>query len=130
MWNTGCNVIYNRTKRLLRVIDGEDPARTLVIEPNNEASFTGTIVPWADRDNEVTSKAFRVMYYSNSTGRFLGWFYIHQDYRSNSVCWVDWRSASPYEDGKSTAAEPASYVDVVVEINDDGDPVVEVVKVS
>ena len=25
MWNTGCNVIYNRTaKRLLYVVDGED----------------------------------------------------------------------------------------------------------
>ena len=91
MWNTGCNVVYNRTKRLLMIVDGEDPARTLIIEPNNEASFAGTKLPWADRDDEVTRKAFRVTTFSNTQGRFLGWFYICQDYRTNAATWVDWR---------------------------------------
>ena len=131
MWNTGCNVVYNRTKRLLSIIDGEDPSRTLLVEPNNEASFKGTIVPWADKDDEVTRKAFRVTYYSSSQGRFLGWFYQYQDYRTDRVCWVDWRSAQPYTDGKSTAAaESASYIDVVIDTNEEGDPVVEIVKVT
>src|SRR4051812_25084312 len=52
MWNTGCHVIYNRTpKRLLYVVDGEDQSRTLLIAPGDEASFKGTIFPWADRDD-------------------------------------------------------------------------------
>jgi hypothetical protein len=130
MWNTGCNVVYNRTKRLLMIVDGEDPARTLIIEPNNEASFAGIKLPWADRDDEVTRKALRVTTFSNTQGRFLGWFYICQDYRTNAATWVDWRSASPYADSKVNQAEPASYIDVVIDVNEDGEPVVEIVKVT
>ena len=54
MWNTGCNVVYNRTaKRLLYIVDGEDTSRTLLVPPDDESSFAGTIFPWADRDGQV-----------------------------------------------------------------------------
>lgn len=130
VWNTGCNVVYNRTaKRLLRIIDGEDQSRTLVVEPSNEESFKGTIVPWADKDSEVTSKAFRVMYYSNTTGKFKGWFYIFQNYNNNLVSWVDWTSASPFDEATPTS-EAASYIDVQIDADEEGNPTVEIVKVS
>jgi hypothetical protein len=130
VWNTGCNVVYNRTaKRLLRIIDGEDQSRTLVVEPSNEESFKGTIVPWADKDSEVTSKAFRVMYYSNTTGKFKGWFYIFQNYNNNLVSWVDWTSASPFDEA-TPASEAASYIDVQIDADEEGNPTVEIVKVS
>lgn len=135
MWNTGCNVVYNRTeKRLLYVVDGEDPKRTLLIPPEDEATFEGTIVPWADRDDEVTRKAFRVQYYTSN--KLKGWFYVFQDYNTDYVCWVDWTSASPYEEGKANGASfKASYIDVQIDVGADEEgnltvPVVEFVKVS
>ncbi|HEX3957921.1 MAG TPA: hypothetical protein VHZ03_14985 [Trebonia sp.] len=135
MWNTGCNVIYNRTaKRLLYVVDGEDSSHTLLVPPDGESSFTGTIFPWADGDNEVISKAFRVQYYTAST--FRGWFYLYQDYRTDTLCWADWTSTTPYQDGKANAASfKASYVDVQIGAAEDEEgnltvPAVEFVKVS
>jgi hypothetical protein len=135
MWNTGCNVVYNRTdKRLLYIVDGEDQNRTLLIPPQEEASFKGTIIPWAANDEEVTRKAFRVHYYASN--KLKGWFYLFQDYRTDYVCWADWTSASPYLDGKANAApEKASYVDVQIGVTADEEgnltmPVVEIVKVS
>jgi hypothetical protein len=135
MWNTGCNVIYNRTaKRLLYVVDGEDPSRTLIIPPEDELTFNRTILPWADKDSEVTSKAFRVLYFSNN--KFKGWLYIFQDYRTDYASWVDWTSSSPYEEGKSNSAPfKASYVDIQIDVGPDDEgnltvPSVEFVKVS
>lgn len=135
MWNTGCNVIYNRTpKRLLYIVDGEAPNRTLLIPPADEASFAGQFVPWADRDSEVTTKAFRVQYYSEN--KLKGWIYIFQDYSTNRVCWADWTSPSPYSDGKASSADfEASYVDVQIGVKADEEgnmtlPDVEFIKVS
>jgi hypothetical protein len=130
MWNTGCNVIYNRTaKRFLFVLDGEDPKRVPPIPSQDEAAFSGTIVPWANTDAEVTSKAFRVQYIT-SAGRQKGWFYIYQDYKTDLICWTDWTSTSPYEDGAANAASfKASYIDIQIDVSDDGEPVVEFVKV-
>jgi hypothetical protein len=79
MWNTGCNVIYNRLqKRRLIIVDGEDPKRMLPIPPEDEAAFNAVIVPWANSDGEVTAKAFRVMY-DTAAGKRKGWFYIYQN---------------------------------------------------
>jgi hypothetical protein len=130
MWNTGCNVVYNRTsKRALYIVDGEDPTRMLVVPPGGEAAFNGTIAPWANSDSEVTSKAFRVEYFT-SAQNLRGWFYVYQDYKTDLVCWADWTSVSPYEDGSANAASfKASYVDIQVDVDDDGEPVVEFVKV-
>lgn len=135
MWNTGCNVIFNRTvKRLLHIVDGEDPARTLTIAPQDELSFKGTIIPWADRDDEVVTKGFKVHYFGQN--RMNGWIYVFQDYRSDVVCWADWTSPSPYVDGKANnAGFKASYVDIQIGIkaDDEGNvtlPDVEITKVS
>jgi hypothetical protein len=135
MWNTGCNVVYNRTaKRLLYLVDGEDPSRTLLVPPDDESSFEGTIFPWADRDEEVTRKAFRVQYYT--ANKFKGWIYLFQDYSTDLLCWADWTSAAPHQDGKANAAPSrASYADVQICVVEDEEgnltvPVVEFVKVS
>ncbi len=135
MWNTGCNVVFNRTeKRLLYVVDGEDPKRTLTIAPGDELSYGGTIVPWAASDNEVLTKGFKVQYFGEN--RMKGWIYIFQDYHSDVVCWADWTSASPYMDGKANnAGFKASYIDIQIGVraDDEGNltlPVVEFTKVS
>ena len=135
MWNTGCNVVYNRTtKRLLYVVDGENTSRTLLVPPDDESSFGGTIFPWADRDDEVTRKAFRVQYYTAS--KFKGWFYLFQDYHTDYLCWADWTSSAPYQDGKANAAPfKASYADVQIGVTEDEEgnltvPAVEFIKVS
>jgi hypothetical protein len=133
MWNTGCNVIYNRTaKRLLYVVDGEDQSRALLLPPDDESSFKGTIFPWADRDDEVLRKAFRVHYYS--ANKLKGWFYLFQDYNTDYLCWADWTSSAPYQD-RNPASFKASYVDVEIDVTEDEEgnltvPVVEFVKVS
>lgn len=135
MWNTRCNVIYNRTaKRLLYVVDGEDTRHTLIVPPEDESSFEGIIFPWCNRDEEVPIKAFRVQYYT--ANKFKGWFYLYQDYNTDYLCWVDWTSSSPYEDGKANAASfKASSTDVQIGVTEDEEgnqtvPVVEFVKVS
>jgi hypothetical protein len=134
MWNTGCNVVYNRTdKRLIYIVDGEDQSRTLLVPPEDEASFRGTILSWANSDEEVTRKSFRVQYYVNN--KLKGWFYIFQDYSTDLACWVDWTSASPYQEGRANAASfKASYVDMQIDVKPDDEgnltlPVVEFIKV-
>ena len=61
MWNTGCNVVYNRTAlRLIYIVNGENQNRTLLIPPGNEFPFAGDKFPWANSPEEVTTEAFRV----------------------------------------------------------------------
>ncbi|MET8025154.1 hypothetical protein [Streptomyces avermitilis] len=121
-------MIYNRTNRLLKVVDGEDSSRHLDVEPNEEESFNGTILPWAANDAEVTGKSFHFLYYSPSKGKWLGWFHVFQNYSNDHAAWVDWNSASPHGDAMQ-ADFRSSYVDIQVTLDSDGEPVVEFVKV-
>jgi hypothetical protein len=79
-------------------------------------------------------KAFRVQYYT--ANKFKGWLYSFQDYNTDYVCWVDWTSSSPYQEGKANAAPfKVSYVDAQIGVTADEEgnltvPVVEFVKVS
>jgi hypothetical protein len=106
LWNTGCNVVFNRTNHLVYVRDGEDKYRQLIVEPSTEASFQGT-------------KAFRFLRYNANTKKFLGWFYMFQNFTTNEVCWADWGSETPFDD-KISLADPSSYVDIVIENDSDG----------
>jgi hypothetical protein len=119
LWNTGCNVVFNRTNHLVYVRDGEDKYRQLIVEPSTEASFQGTKFPWCNSNSEVTTKAFRFLRYNANTKKFLGWFYMFQNFTTNEVCWADWGSETPFDDKISLAA-PSSYVDIVIENDSDG----------
>jgi hypothetical protein len=56
MWNTGYNVVYNRT---LYVVDSEDTSQTLLVPPDDESSSGETILPWVDRHDEGDPRALR-----------------------------------------------------------------------
>lgn len=80
-------------------------------------------------------KAFRVGY--STPGKSLkGWFYLYQDCSTDTLCWADWTSTTPYEDGKANAASfKASYVDVQIGVTEDEEgnltlPLVEFIEVS
>jgi len=82
----------------------------------------------------VTRKAFRVQYYT--ANKFKGWFYLFQDYHTDYLCWADWTSSAPYQDGKANAAPfKAPYADVQIGVTEDEKgnltvPAVEFIKVS
>jgi len=82
----------------------------------------------------VTRKAFRVQYYT--ANKFKGWFYLFQDYHTDYLCWPDWTSSAPYQDGKANAAPfKAPYADVQIGVTEDEKgnlsvPAVEFIKVS
>lgn len=62
--------------------------------------------------------------------------YLFQDYHTDYLCWVDWTSTSPYQDGKvNAAAFKVSFADVQIGVTEDEEgnltvPVIEFVKAS
>jgi hypothetical protein len=127
LWNTGCNVIFNRTDHLLSVEDGEDKYRHLTIEPGEAISFRGTIFPWCSTDDEVTTQAFRFKYYDAARKKFRGWFYMFQNFVDNRVYWTFWDAESPFTDRMDPGAPPSSYVDVEINADTQGNPTVKAI---
>ena len=121
MWNTGCRRIVNALPDAINVLDGENQGLTVTVPTMGWADFHSVIIPWCNRTDEVTSKAFRISDLRFGTQTPI--IYIFQDFHTDEVCWSlasdpdPWASRMVINDGQTSTNTqiPRSAVDLYIQ---------------